>query len=646
MSSNRRSPLRLGTLCGKIHPMKQQWQKRLPPWLAQTFWAALLGAALAALVVLVGVVGYGVVYHGRIFPGVRVAGVDVGGLTPEEAAARLDIALAYPATAPVTLVYGEQRWETHPINIGFALDNRAAAREAYAVGREGSLWERLLARWEARQGGVNLPPVGVFSEPLALQYLERVAEAIDRPPREAALRLEGTRVVAQKGEMGQHLDRAAALAALRKALPQLHPLTLPLPVVADAPAILDPAKPAQRLRAILAAPLKITLPRAAEGDPGPWTFSPQTIAPMLRITPQQGTFALDVDTRPLRGFLERLAPELQRQPANARFIFNDDTHQLELIRHAVEGRTLDVDASVAALRKAILAGQHVVPLVVHFTPPQVGDHATAQQLGITELVGKYTSFFYGSSAERIHNIVVASQRFHGVLVAPGEVFSMAKVLGDVSLDNGYAEALIIYGNRTVKGVGGGVCQVSTTLFRTVFFAGYPIVERHPHAYRVLYYEQTPSGADDPDLAGLDATVYAPLVDFKFKNDTPYWILMEVYAHPQYRYLTWKLYSTSDGRKVEWHTSGLQNVVDPPPPEYIENPELKKGEIKQTDWAVKGADVTVTRTVWRKGKVLYQDTFRTHYRPWRAVCEYGPGTPGMPPEHPDPEHPCKPDEGDG
>ena len=201
---------------------------------------------------------------------------------------------------------------------------------------------------------------------------------------------------------------------------------------------------------------------------------------------------------------------------------------------------------------------------------------------------------------------------------------MANTMGNVSLDNGYAEAWIIFGGRTIKGVGGGVCQVSTTLFRTVFFGGYPIVERYPHAYRVGYYEQTRNGYD-PYYAGLDATVFVPMVDFKFTNDTPYWLLMETYFNPTSRSLTWKFYSTSDGREVEWDSTGPENVVDPPEPRYEENPELAEGVIKQVDWAAEGADVTVTRTVWRDGEILYQDIISTYYRPWRDVFQYGPGT---------------------
>jgi vancomycin resistance protein YoaR len=208
---------------------------------------------------------------------------------------------------------------------------------------------------------------------------------------------------------------------------------------------------------------------------------------------------------------------------------------------------------------------------------------------------------------------------------------MSDLLGDVSLDSGYAEAWIIFGDRTIKGVGGGVCQVSTTLFRTAFFGGYQIDERYSHAYRVGYYEQTRSGGYDSTLAGLDATVFAPVVDFKFTNDTQYWLLMETYVDPGARTLIWKFYSTSDGRTVDWQTSGLTNIVPELDPLYEENSDLAKGEVRQVDWGVDGADVSITRTVTRSGQVIHQDDFYTHYVPWRDIFQYGPGTKDMPPE---------------
>jgi vancomycin resistance protein YoaR len=282
-----------------------------------------------------------------------------------------------------------------------------------------------------------------------------------------------------------------------------------------------------------------------------------------------------------------------------------------------------VDATVLAINESLLRGEHVVSLVVKTDEPQIPSSITGAEIGVTELLWSETSYFYGSSPERIQNIQAASKSFHGLLVAPGETFSMGEHMADVSLENGFAEALIIFGGRTIKGVGGGVCQVSTTLFRAAFNAGFPIVERYSHAYRVSYYEQGPSGGVDPRLAGLDATVYFPLVDFKFKNDSPYWILMETYVNAQARTLTWKFYSTSDGRTVDWDTTGPTQIVSAPAPLFEENPDLAKNEMKQLDWAANGADVTVTRTVFRDGAVYLQDQFTTHYEPWRAVCEYGP-----------------------
>jgi vancomycin resistance protein YoaR len=327
----------------------------------------------------------------------------------------------------------------------------------------------------------------------------------------------------------------------------------------------------------------------------------------------------------LRLSLNELKTYVDRQPTNASFIFNDETGQIEPVKTSAVGRLMDVDASITSINDALLRGEHTVSVVVAEQQPAVADTATGADLGITQLLTSYTTYFYGSSNERIQNIVAASEQFDGVLIAPGETFSMGNSLGDVSLENGFAEALIIYGGRTIKGVGGGVCQVSTTLFRTVFFAGFPVVERYSHAYRVSYYEKNASNDIDPNLAGLDATVYFPLVDFKFANDTPYWMLMETVVDVSARTLTWKIYSTPDGRSVTWETTGPTNVVPPLPPVFEENPELSAEQVKQIDYPAQGADVNVTRTVWREGQIYFSDQFQTHYQPWAAVCEYGPGT---------------------
>jgi vancomycin resistance protein YoaR len=331
----------------------------------------------------------------------------------------------------------------------------------------------------------------------------------------------------------------------------------------------------------------------------------------------------------LRTYLKNLGLNLTVQPENARFIFNDDTRKLEVIKKAVIGRSLDLEGSIRAIRDQVALGNNSAALALTINKPPVTDDMTGDQLGIRELIHAETSYFYGSSKERVQNIKASSSKFHGLMIPPGATVSMSDILGDITLDNGYAEALIILNGKTIKGVGGGVCQVSTTLFRTAFFAGFPILERHAHAYRVSYYEKTSANKINNKMAGLDATVFVPLVDFRFKNDSSSWLLMETYMNSTGTSLTWKFYSTSDGRKIAWDTTGPVNVVEAPEPVYKENKDLAKGTIRQVEWAADGADVTVTRTVTRDGKTISKDTIRTHYVPWGDVYEYGPGTPDIP-----------------
>ena len=357
------------------------------------------------------------------------------------------------------------------------------------------------------------------------------------------------------------------------------------------------------------------------------TFETQQEDGQLRIVPKLKEEYLDA-------YLSDLASQVNIKTENPRFIFNDETRQLDLLTPGVSGRQLDFASTTADIQSALAQGQTSAPVSTAIQQPQVSDSVQAADLGITELIHSESSYFYGSSSARVQNIQTAAAQFHGLLVPPNSTFSMAEVMDEITLDNGYAEALIIYNGQTIEGVGGGVCQVSTTLFRTAFFSGFPITERHPHAYRVSYYEKTAGNKRDNDLAGLDATVYVPIIDLKFENNTPYWLLMETYVDPSASRITWKFYSTWDGRTVNWQTTGPTDVEKPEKPLYRENPELPSGEIEQVEWEADGANIRVDRSVYLGDTLMFQDSFDTHYEPWRAVYEYGPGTEGIPADNED------------
>ena len=592
--------------------------------------AILIGGFIVfSAIVIVWMIGYQLVYAGKIFPCVSVAGVDISGLTPNDAALKLSQTLSYPITGKVLFRDADRVWVASPAELGMVFDPSASALAAYDFGRKGGIFSALSRQISARGLGADVAPVVIFDQRVAYTYLQNIGSQVNQSVVEASLRLEGTNVVSEPGQLGRALNLDATLVYLAGQLQSFRDGEVPLVIQETAPKLLDVSSQAEAARRILSQPLTIAVPNFREGDPGPWTYDIPIVANMISVSvvDNAGVAEMQVglDPNKLRESLNDLKIVVDQLPANARFIFNDTTGQIEPIAVSSIGRVMDVEASIVAINDALLRGEHTVLLSVAEQAPAVLDTASGTELGVTQLIAEQTTYFYGSSESRIQNIVAAAERYHGLLVAPGETFSMGNELGDVSLENGFAEALIIYGGRTIKGVGGGVCQVSTTLFRTVFFAGFPVVERYSHAYRVSYYEMDASGSVDPDFAGLDATVYFPLVDFKFQNDTPYWLLMETYVNVSARTITWKIYSTSDGRSVTWETTGPANVVPPPPPLFEENPEFKVNQISQVDYAAQGADVTVDRTVWRGGQVYFSDQFITHYEPWQAVCQYGPGT---------------------
>ena len=569
------------------------------------------------------VLGVRMFHSGRALPGVAAAGVSLGGMSEAQIETALGKELTYPQTGLIVLHDGSRVWSARPADLGVVVDVPAMAQEALQVGRQGSLLQQLQSLLDAWANGYAIAPIVVFDRRVGSAYLGRIAEQVDQHQIEASLGVNGTEVQVHPGQTGRRLDIDATLQNITSPISRLYDADLALVVRETPPLVQDVSRQAAIAREILRQPLTLTVGQTEGKDAGPWVFDPPALAQLLRfnrISDKDGAhLEVGLDPQALQAFLEPLAPDLERRPENARFIFNDETRQLDLLRDAIIGRSLDIPASIDAINSAVADGRHEVPLVFHTTEPTILSNAKASDLGISELVVDAKTYFSGSSPERIQNIKTASAAFHGLLVAPGEMVSMANILGDISLDKGYAEALIIFGDRTIKGVGGGVCQVSTTLFRAVFFGGYEINERYPHAYRVSYYEQGPQSPGP----GLDATVFAPLVDFKFTNDSPYWLLMETYVYGNT--LEWKFYSTKDGRSVTWESTGPQDVVEAPDPLYKENPDLPQGKIKQVDWQADGADIVATRTVTRGGEVIHQDTIKTHYLPWRAIYEYGPGT---------------------
>lgn len=592
-------------------------------WFVRWMFSAAAVASIFVFGLGIALAGFEAVYRDLIYPGVSAWGVELSGMTRAAAAEALTRDFTYPQTGQIVLRDGERTWLATPKEIGVAFDIEATVAAAHAVGRRGDLLADLADQFDAWYAGHPISPVVLYDYARAENYLRLIAAQIDTPTTEAGITVTNGEVYVTPAVVGRRLDIPATISNLQSPISGLRSGEFLLVVSEETPAVLDATAQGEIARQILAAPLTLTIPNPREGDPSGFPLDVPTLQSMLvfqRVEngPNSAHYEVGLSPASLHAFLDPLAPALSQEPVNARFVFNDETKQLELYQPSSQGRALDVNASIREINLQVTRGEHVFPLVFTLTPPAVSDDATAEGLGITDVLTSQSTYFAGSGQERVNNLTVGAGQFLGILIAPGETFSFNKYLGDVSLDTGFAEALIIYAGRTIKGVGGGICQVSTTAFRAAFYAGLPIVERHSHAYRVQWYER----GFGP---GLDATVFSPVADFEFKNDMPTWVLMEAYVYPGRGEIEFKLYGTPDGRQVEIGRPQISNVIPHEPDVFEEDPEVEPGQVKQVEWAADGSDVSVTRIVTSaSGEVLYEDNIRTRYLPWQAEYKVAPG----------------------
>lgn len=313
--------------------------------------------------------------------------------------------------------------------------------------------------------------------------------------------------------------------------------------------------------------------------------------------------------------LSPLKEKIDKSPIDAQFKFENG--RVTTFKPSLDGQTIDtneLNKQISDSIPIIIPPQRpkiiTIVIPIKILPPNITTEK-ANNLGIRELIGEGHSLFFHSIPGRVYNVNLGASRINGVTIAPGEIFSFNKALGDVSSLTGYKQAYIIQNGHTILGDGGGICQVSTTFFRAILDAGLPIIERNAHAYRVGYYEED-SGP------GIDATIFTPTVDLRFKNDTGHYILVQTEIDLENYSLKFFLYGTKDGRKVTITKPVITNQTPPPEPLYQDDPNLPIGQIQQTDFAAWGANVYFTRTVEKNGKVIISDKFVSNYRPWQAV----------------------------
>lgn len=581
---------------------------RVPSWMQE--WPVAARVAFFATVSLVVVVALvvaadAIASAGRIHPGVSVGSLAVGGQTEAEAREAIAAYVAGQSTIPVTVEAGGTTWEVTGESVSLSVDATTLAGDAYSVGR-GGFGRAFAGRVRAILGGVTVPMRLACDEAALADLINTINQTVATPPVDAGVRVEGAEVtriepvdgIGASADTARDLLLGAFVSANRVVQLALGPLAPQIDAEGARQAYEDALK-------MVSAPVTLYY-----GDKQ-WEVPPATIGEWIGFRRLEGT---DIPTLEAYVVSEDVSstvlPMVEQVGKPARDAGFSVSNGVVSIVPAEDG--LQADAVDLALRlTGVLtgSGERRAELTMHRVEPEITTEE-AQQMGIVERISTFTTDYAASNKPRVNNIHILADALDGALVPPGGTFSFNETIGPRTAEKGYQEANAIVNGKLVPQLGGGICQVGTTIFNTVFFSGLPVVERKNHSQYISHYP-----------TGRDATVSWGGPDFKFKNDTPNWVLVAT-GHTNST-VTISLYGTKPGYEVTYDTGPFTDIKDPPIKE-VPDPTLPAGSRVVQEKGISGRTIVVVRHVMKGGVEIRTDTFKSVYRAAEEVVRVGTG----------------------
>lgn len=627
----------------------------MPKILRTIFIIVVIIAGLAVLF-LAGSFAYGKFYAGKVYPGVSVGPYQLGGMTAGEIkkfaaqfAARLE-------KEGLTYIFSENGEEkkiiVNPAVISSeaafemaAIDGDGLAAAALSAGRSGGRF------WELLNGPLALLRPIRLGLPVKIdragftQILKNSFAAFEQPPVDAGLAFSVWSPLSpassiKRGEpldlhltdekSGEIFDYDSLLADTETHLANFS--------LGPIEAVRRPASPKiyksdlggleEKFFALLNFGDLIFVASSTDGETLQWQVPLEKWAGWLapRRAADGQIFLAPSDEALNKYFDETIRPEFDQPAKEPKF--NMENGKAKEFQVGQAGERLDAATTTAILAQLLenysrgLSAAAPVPLAVEKSEPKM-NLANINNLGITGIFGAGTSTFYDSHTNRIKNIAHAVERLNGTLIAPGEEFSAIKYAGPFTSENGYLPEEVIKGKKIEKEIGGGMCQIGTTLFRMAMNSGMPITERTNHSLVVHYYADPVNG--NP---GTDATVYEPILDFKFLNDTGNYLLLQTEISYKKQRLTFTLWGKPDGRSGSFNRPLVSRWIPAGSPIDIYSADLKPGERKCQN-AFRGAVASFTYTRFTTSSEKIDRVFTSVYRPLPKICLVGVD-PNLPP----------------
>lgn len=561
---------------------------------------------------MISFIGFHVYYSNKVLPNIYVGDINVGGMEFNQVESLLKTELSTQDTQ-FKLKIKDHETDIKAEDIKFEFLPVATAKKAFMVGRSSGLRENIREKILSILNPITIVPEYTYNESdldsiIQLSKIEALDEA-----REPAYYLEEDEIKMAEGRRGETFDETYVKKEILKRFvyklaTDINPETK---IVAPTLTLNDLIKVKFDVEQILKKKYVLTFRDTK------WELDKATALTFLKpVKKSAEKVSIVIDKSAVLDKLDEISEQINRNPKGQ--ILEVEDGKAVNFTSQEDGLRLVVKDSYDAIEKGIFDGQGIdneeklIELAVEVTTPP----EASNEYKIEDVLGVGTSLFKGSDSGRLHNVGHAAEKVSGILVEPGGTFSFVEAVGPIDRAHGFTSAKVISGGRTVLGDGGGVCQVSTTVFRAALNAGLPIIERSAHSYRVSYYEQD-SGP------GMDATIYSPSVDLKFKNDTEGYILIVSEFNKDATTLKFTIYGKSDGRTVEVTKPKILSQTKPPEAKYIEDSSLPKGTKRAQEYPIWGASVSFDRTVKKAdGSTLYQDTFKGKYRAWGAVYLVG------------------------
>jgi vancomycin resistance protein YoaR len=533
-------------------------------------------------------------------------GVDVGGLTRAQALGKLRTSLARSGALTAVLHTPDGGTLSLPLErLGIRVDLSATVRRAMLRGRSSVLGLTLYVGGSGRVAPVVRVLPGVYVQGLAV-----VRDKVDVPAVDATLRLQAGKLVVVPPVDGRAVDDIAFERDLLAAVASRKPFDGPVPTAVLAPTVsaLDAQTMAGAAAGYLSRPLTLRLRGRQVKLP------PAQMAPLLTLN--KGDTA---DEHPLTFDNPRAAAFLHHTFGSAERAARDATVAIRgkqaVILASANGTEIDMARLVADMDSAASdrGGLRTVFVRLMTVYPRFTTEAL-QQMGLSALGSEFTTYFPPTNAQRAANIELCAKLVDKTVVPAGRVFSLNDTVGPRTLNRGFDYAPVILDGVLMQGVGGGVCQFATTLFNAVFFAGLPVVERHPHQFAIEHYP-----------LGRDAAVSWGSYDFKFRNNTDHALMVRSWADKDS--LTVVIVGTT-GRTVTYETSPMKQIRRPAhgqsDPRVVYDGTVSKG-ITRWEPGASGYAITVTRTVWQNGMAISRDSFSSTYEPKDWIKRVGTRT---------------------